>query len=98
MSFPGSFLPSKVDAELEFDSVIPPPDMIKEEREKLLSLLHEPITYATAVHAKVNSKREISNAPSGSVAQGALRIQPVVRQSAVITTLIVRPPELKTSG
>ena len=32
-SWPGQFLTATVDAELEFDSVTPPPDMIEEEDE-----------------------------------------------------------------
>ena len=50
---PGSSLPATVVAELELNSVMPPPDTDEEERKSL-------IPPASAVHAKVNSKREIS--------------------------------------
>ena len=46
-------------AELELNSVIPPPDTVEEEGERL-------IPPASAVHAKVNSKREISEELSGA--------------------------------
>jgi hypothetical protein len=50
---PGSSLPVTVVAELELNSVMPPPETHEEEGERL-------IPPASAVHAKVNSKREIS--------------------------------------
>ena len=59
----GSILPPRVVAELELNSVIPPPDTVEEDRGELN-------TSHTAIHAKVNSKREISDAPSGSVVKG----------------------------
>jgi hypothetical protein len=49
----GSILPVTVAAELEFDSVSPPPDTVEED--SVSSIPTAPI-----VHAKVNSKREIS--------------------------------------
>ena len=49
----GSILPLRVVAELELNSVIPPPDTDEEESKSSIPL-------ASAVHAKVNSKREIS--------------------------------------
>jgi hypothetical protein len=50
---PGSILPPRVVAELELNSVIPPPDIDEEESKRS-------IPPASAVLAKVNSKREIS--------------------------------------
>ena len=56
----GSFLPATVVAELELNSVIPPPDTIEEEKEKRIpeanNLKEEPS------RVKVNSKHEISEA------------------------------------
>ena len=59
----GSILPSKVVAELELNSVIPPPDTVEEDRCELN-------TSHTATHAKINSKREINEALSGSFVKG----------------------------
>ena len=53
---PGSILPPRVVAELELNSVMPPPDTDEEESKRL-------IPPASAVLAKVNSKREISEEP-----------------------------------
>ena len=59
----GSILPSKVVAELELNSVIPPPDTVEEDRCEIN-------TSHTAAHAKINLKREISDEPSGSIVKG----------------------------
>ena len=69
-------------AELELDSVIPPPDTIEEEHVRL-------IPYKPTIHAKVNSKREI--------VEMLLKARSIKRVSTVqpstlnhYTTLIVR--------
>ena len=61
----GSILPPRVVAELELDSVIPPPDTVKEDSKNLIPL-------ASVVHAKVNSKREISEEPPGELRKGTV--------------------------
>jgi hypothetical protein len=54
---PGSILPVTVVAELELNSVMPPPDTVEEESKRS-------IPPASAVQAKVNSKPGISEEPS----------------------------------
>ena len=73
---PGSVLPSQVVAELELNSVMPPPDTDEEESKSL-------IPPASAVLAKVNSKREISEEPSGKLRKGAIEVQSRNRQSTI---------------
>ena len=64
----GSLLPVTVVAELELNSVMPPPDTDEEESKRS-------IPPASAVHAKANSKREISEEPSGKLRKGAMEVQ-----------------------
>ena len=51
-------------AELELNSVIPPPDTVEEDKGEFNTSLK-------TIHAKVNSKREISEALSGSFVKGS---------------------------
>jgi hypothetical protein len=74
-------------AELEFDSVIPPPDIVEEE--SLSS-----IPQAPTIQAKVSSKPEIDGTSSDQFHEKGCEIQLIVSQSAIYTTLIVRLPEL----
>jgi hypothetical protein len=74
-------------AELEFDSVIPPPDIVEEES---LSLIPQ----APTIQAKVSSKPEIDGTSSDQLQEKGCEIQFIVSQSAIYTTLIVRLPEL----
>ena len=60
----GSILPPRVVAELELNSVNPPPDTVEEDRGEFNTSLK-------TIHAKVNSKREISEALSGSFVKGS---------------------------
>ena len=83
----GSILPVTVVAELEFDSVIPPPDIVEED---CLSSIPQ----APAIHAKVNSKREIDRTSSDKFYEKGCEVQLIISQSATYTTLIVRFPEL----
>ena len=56
----GSILPPRVAASLEFESIRPPPDTVEEDCLRLIPL-------ASTNHAKVSSKREIGETPSGQV-------------------------------
>ena len=79
----GLLLPPRVVAEFEFDSVIPPPDTVEEDR---LSSIPQ----ASTIHAQVNLKREIGRTSSDQFFEKGCEIQLIVSQSAYYTTLIVR--------
>ena len=72
----GYILPVPVAAELELNSIRPPPDIVEEDSKALILL-------ASAIHAKVNSKREISEEPSGKLHKGAIEVQPRNRRSTI---------------
>ena len=80
----GSILPLRVVAELELNSVIPPPDIVEEDQISLRAIFQ-----TSAIHAKVNSKREISETPSGNSQRG-IEVQPDCQTVSHYATLIVR--------
>ena len=75
-------------AELELNSVSPPPDTVEEEKERKESLKLK--TYRRAKSRYVSSKRELSKVRHLANDRKAVYSSVTIRQSTWYTTLIVR--------